>query len=627
MANFGWAHINCSASEARSGSSGPAHSLQFVTTSNGGSTTGSHHLLFYSGSSNRDATYPYHHAAHLILSGNMIITGTLSASQIRYQDVVLIDSTGSTFFGNDQTDQHGRTGSLDLYSDSARIFGVDVVNSKLSSSVAPHFVGAATFSSTVQATGSISGSSTGFFSTGLITQGYLHASGNSLTINATQIDIPNVAAGTDNTVVLYNGSTLVTDEIDSRVFGSTLVDGSGADNRIAIWTDANTLEGDAELTYDGDTLQLVGHYSSSLTSHVVGAATFGSTVQVTGSISGSTTLHSGGAATFGSTVQATGSISGSSTLQAVGDATIGGALAVSGNIDTAGDLTAATITMTGFVVDADGDTNLKSLRVDDGSFIGCDSDNDLMRLTTDLAQFNGAISGSTTLEAVGNTILGANLTISGTTDAQAITATTYSGSSTLQVVGNAIYGGNIDVSGTVFISSSGTEALRIGKAEAETREIVFENAGADKVSLYMNSAEHFFIRQEDSTKDINIRVGTTNVITADGSDSKVTFAWPIHGTSISGSSTLHMVGNSTFGGTVATSGSITAGSHILPATDNSFDLGSGAQRWANIFTGDLHLKNERGDWTIVEEEEYLCVINNKTGKKYKMGLIPLEEDE
>ena len=30
--------------------------------------------------------------------------------------------------------------------------------------------------------------------------------------------------------------------------------------------------------------------------------------------------------------------------------------------------------------------------------------------------------------------------------------------------------------------------------------------------------------------------------------------------------------------------------------------------------------HERGDWTIVEEEDYLSVINNKTGKKYKMML-------
>ena len=70
-----------------------------------------------------------------------------------------------------------------------------------------------------------------------------------------------------------------------------------------------------------------------------------------------------------------------------------------------------------------------------------------------------------------------------------------------------------------------------------------------------------------------------------------------------------------------------AGGDVLPDSDNARNLGSPAKRWANIYTGDLHLRNERGDWTIVEEEDYLCVINNKTGKKFKMNLIPLEDDE
>ena len=66
---------------------------------------------------------------------------------------------------------------------------------------------------------------------------------------------------------------------------------------------------------------------------------------------------------------------------------------------------------------------------------------------------------------------------------------------------------------------------------------------------------------------------------------------------------------------------------IFPGLDNTYNLGAEDRRFANIYTGDLHLRNDRGDWTIVEEEDYLCVINNKTGKKYKMNLIPLEEDE
>ena len=64
--------------------------------------------------------------------------------------------------------------------------------------------------------------------------------------------------------------------------------------------------------------------------------------------------------------------------------------------------------------------------------------------------------------------------------------------------------------------------------------------------------------------------------------------------------------------------------HVTPGDDNTQDLGSPLKRWANVYTGDLHLKNDRGDWTILEEEEYLCVVNNKSGKKYKMMLQEIE---
>jgi hypothetical protein len=63
---------------------------------------------------------------------------------------------------------------------------------------------------------------------------------------------------------------------------------------------------------------------------------------------------------------------------------------------------------------------------------------------------------------------------------------------------------------------------------------------------------------------------------------------------------------------------------VLPGADTSYNLGSPSQRWANVYTGDLHLRNDRGDWTIVEESDFLCVVNNSTGKKYKMMLQPLE---
>lgn len=64
---------------------------------------------------------------------------------------------------------------------------------------------------------------------------------------------------------------------------------------------------------------------------------------------------------------------------------------------------------------------------------------------------------------------------------------------------------------------------------------------------------------------------------------------------------------------------------VFPSVDDTYNLGSSAKRWANLYTGDLHLKNNKGDWTILEEEDYLCVVNNKTNKKYKMMLEEIGE--
>jgi len=64
--------------------------------------------------------------------------------------------------------------------------------------------------------------------------------------------------------------------------------------------------------------------------------------------------------------------------------------------------------------------------------------------------------------------------------------------------------------------------------------------------------------------------------------------------------------------------------HLFPSADNASNLGSTAKRWANIYTTDLHLQNERGNWTVIEEENYLTLRNNKTDKVYKLVMEEIE---
>ena len=60
------------------------------------------------------------------------------------------------------------------------------------------------------------------------------------------------------------------------------------------------------------------------------------------------------------------------------------------------------------------------------------------------------------------------------------------------------------------------------------------------------------------------------------------------------------------------------GGNLVPSKTCTYNLGSPTQRWANVYTCDLHLKNERGDWVLIEEEDYLTITNNKNGKTYRL---------
>lgn len=69
--------------------------------------------------------------------------------------------------------------------------------------------------------------------------------------------------------------------------------------------------------------------------------------------------------------------------------------------------------------------------------------------------------------------------------------------------------------------------------------------------------------------------------------------------------------------------------HVYPTTDNSYDLGSFTYRWRNIYTADMHFSNEGsgnsvdgtwGSWTLQEGMDNIYMLNNRTGKRYKIKL-------
>ena len=63
---------------------------------------------------------------------------------------------------------------------------------------------------------------------------------------------------------------------------------------------------------------------------------------------------------------------------------------------------------------------------------------------------------------------------------------------------------------------------------------------------------------------------------------------------------------------------------ILPITTATYTLGSASYRWSTIYTNDLSLKNDYGDYTIVEGEENLYLYNNKSGKVFTFNLTEVD---
>ena len=153
-------------------------------------------------------------------------------------------------------------------------------------------------------------------------------------------------------------------------------------------------------------------------------------------------------------------------------------------------------------------------------------------------------------------------------------------------LGAAVFGGDVVISGALFTPASTIYVGGSKLAGTATGELLFLSGGAAT-------------DPDPSTyKDINFFVS---------------------GSSNSKNSTNK--GTALFGGDVVVSGS------FFPGEDNASNLGSENNRWANVYTGDLHLRNEKGSWTIQEDVDRLIVINNMTGKRYKMALEPLGDEE
>ena len=104
--------------------------------------------------------------------------------------------------------------------------------------------------------------------------------------------------------------------------------------------------------------------------------------------------------------------------------------------------------------------------------------------------------------------------------------------------------------------------------------------------------------------------------------------------------TITVSGVATFNGNVtlgdATGDDLTftgrAASDLIPKTNNAYDLGSSTNKFAEIHAsevhaGDLCMRNDRGAWRLIEENDFLTLRNEKTGKRFKFNMTLLPENQ
>ena len=163
----------------------------------------------------------------------------------------------------------------------------------------------------------------------------------------------------------------------------------------------------------------------------------------------------------------------------------------------------------------------------------------------------------------------------------------------------------------------------------ETKYTVFNNTtGSQTLTFGPTGGTGVDIKQ--GTKTLVYTDGTTmHDITKDLGDIQVT--------GLTSNGAVAITGNVTTTGEVTITGNVTTTGNIIPGTNDTYDLGSQAAVWQNLYTGDLHLSNQaknkgnmvdgtKGNWTLQEGKNDIFMSNNISGEKFKINLSKIKGD-
>jgi hypothetical protein len=156
-------------------------------------------------------------------------------------------------------------------------------------------------------------------------------------------------------------------------------------------------------------------------------------------------------------------------------------------------------------------------------------------------------------------------------------------------------------------------------ADANADEAVFEGGGDTGISILSPDDNWGALFFGSPSNDVNA------AITGDyNSNSEIMRFWV--GDQSAAKMTLNNSGNLGIG-TTAPAAKLDVSGSIFPSGNGFHDLGSDTKRWNTVYTSDLSLKNDFGDWTIVEGEDNLFFYFNKKGKTYKFNLTEVDASE
>ena len=303
--------------------------------------------------------------------------------------------------------------------------------------------------------------------------------------------------------------------------------------------------------------------------------------------------------------QITGSLKLSSDAFLAGNAYVGGGLGASGvTITSAGAISADGRIVTDSTTDATTKTD-GSLQTDGGLSVAKAIYNGT---AATLAADSGVVTiGSTTAATFSAAGL---LNVNNATEATSTTDGSLQTDGGLSVAQSAVIGDDLDLLSDAAILNFGADQ-DVNLTHVADTGILLNST----MAIQFNDSSQYI--KASSAADLDL--AATTDINMDCTTVDVNAALDVSGaTTLNGAVTL---GDGT-GDDITVTGRVA--SHVVPKTDSTYDLGTASLRWQNVYTGDLHLRNERGDWTLYEESDHIKVRNNLTGKMFRMALI---EDE